>query len=208
MKSNKLTYGIIVIAMMGLAVMIMGANSIANDIPVDQSHIVEDVAAFEEVSNPAVTSVEWHGTVDLYLKEAGTDEWVQVVQGEPNLITDIGANRIRGLLNGSIANPATIANLSLSDSVDSASAAWTELPAEIAANGLERATGTMANNGTGAFNITYTWTATASQDCQLIGTHWDETGELDGNLFSALDFAQQTLLVNDQLQAVYSVEIS
>ena len=194
--------------MMGLAVMIMGANSIANDIPVDQSYIVEDVAAFEEASNPAMTSVEWHGVVDLYLKRAGSDEWTQVVQGEPNLITEGGANRIRGHLNGSLTDGITIANLSLSDSADSPSAQWTELPVEITTNGLDRNTGTMANNGTGAFNITYTWTATASQDCQLIGTHWSVTDGEDGNLFSALDFTQQNLLVNDQLLAVYSVNIS
>lgn len=210
MKFNSLTYGIIVIAIMGLAVMVMSANSITSDIPVDQSYIVEDVAAFEGVSDHMATSVQWHGTLDLYLKEAGTDEWVQVVHGEPNLITNSGANRIRGLLNGSIANPAEIANLSLSNDAGAADAGWSELPVEITTNGLDRATAAagLVNNGTGKFNITHTWTATDTQSCQLIGTHWDETDGLDGNLFSALKFTQQNLLVNDQLQAIYSVTIS
>lgn len=222
MKSNK-TFGIVTLVAITFVIMLMTTG---NSMQVADLDVVDiDTAVFEELDGiegigsieeiginedtyAAGTSVTWHGTLDLYLTPAGTDERTQVVFGEPNLITDIGADRLRGFLNGSVISGETIANMSLSDDGSAASAAWTELPVEIAANGLERATGTMANNGTGAFNITYTWTASASQDCQLIGTHWDDTGELDGNLFSALKFTQQTLLVNDELEAVYSVEIS
>lgn len=203
--TNKLRNSIGCLAVLGIAIMMaMSANTLFT---------VADVESVGALEMPVInqdydtgTSVEWHGTLDLFIKEDGSDDWEQVVYGKPNLLTNGGADRLRGFLNGTVVSGETIANLSLSDDATAASAAWTELPAEIVANGLERAEGTMADNGTGAFNITYTWTATASQDCQLIGTHWDTSG--DGNLFSALDFAQQTLLVNDQLQAIYSVEIS
>ena len=207
---SKLKYGVYSLTVLAIGIiMLISANTLITANSAETIEILEDPVISEETYG-AGTSVQWHGVLDLYFKEAGTDEWVQVVQGEPNLITNIGANRIRGLLNGSIANPAEIANLSLSDDAGAADAAWTELPLEITTNGLDRATAAagLVNNGTGKFNITHTWTATASQDCQLIGTHWDSTDDSDGNLFSALKFTQQQLLVNDQLQAVYSVTIS
>ena len=207
---SKLKYGVYSLTVLAIGIiMLISANTLLTAETAETIKLLEDPVISEETYG-AGTSVQWHGVLDLYFKEAGTDEWVQVVQGEPNLITNIGANRIRGLLNGSIANPTEIANLSLSNDAGAADAGWTELPVEITANGLDRATAAagLVNNGTGKFNITHTWTASATQSCQLIGTHWDATDGLDGNLFSALKFTQQDLLVNDQLQAVYSVTIS
>lgn len=207
---SKLKYGVYSLTVLAIGIMMLiSANTLLTADNIETIELLEDPVIIKE-SYGAGTSVQWHGTLDLYIKRAGTDEWVHVVHGKPNLITDIGANRTRGYLNGSITDGVTIANLSLSDDAGSPAAGWTELPAEITTNGLDRAvvaTG-LVNNGTGKFNITHTWTATASQNCQLIGTHWDGTDGSDGNLFSVLDFAQETLLVNDQLQAIYSVTIS
>ena len=207
---DKLKYGAYSLTVLAIGIiMMLSANTLLSMDNAETIELLEDSVMSEETYG-AGTSVQWHGVLDLYLKEAGSDEWTQVIHGEPNLITNIGANRIRGLLNGSIANPAEIANLSLSDDASAASAAWTVLPSEITTNGLDRATAAagLVNNGTGKFNITHTWTASATQSCQLIGTHWSDSDGSDNNLFSALKFTQQNLLVNDQLQAVYSVEIS
>lgn len=200
----------VIVSVLALGIVLMfafGATFVGDSGIVDEEYMgtVDNAGSYSTGTN-----VEWHGTLDLYIKPAGSNEWERVVFSEPNLITNLGANRLRGYLNGSDPGTTTIANLSLSNDAGVASAAWTELPVEIAANGLDRATavGGVVNNGTGAFNITHTWTASASQSAQLIGTHWNSTDELDGNLFSALKFTQQNLLVNDQLKAVYSVTIS
>lgn len=208
MNENTLKYWQYSILAFGIiALFAFSANTVmSNDLVV--------ASIDKQITNPDTyssgTSVQWHGTLDMYLTKADTGERTQVIFGEPNLITDLGANRLRGYLNGSITSSASIANLSLSNDAGAASDAWTELPSEIATNGLDRATaaGGVVNNGTTKFNVTHTWTATDTQSCQLIGTHWVSTDSSDGNLFSALKFTQQNLLVNDQLEAVYSVEIS
>ena len=206
--SKSLLYSIIALGI--VAVFTISASTIATDDTV-VSTVETQIEQIEQPNNYVDgTSVTWHGTLDLFIIDADSGDRTQVVYGEPNLITDIGANRLRGYLNGSLDTTDAIANLSLSNDAGAASAAWTELPAEIAANGLDRATAAagVVDNGTGMFNITHTWTASDTQSCQLIGTHWSSTDESDGNLFSALKFTQQNLLVNDQLEAIYSVEIS
>ena len=196
-------YSLIVFGVIVLSVSMMNNTSV----PYMNEELLGDLD-FNDPT-PQSTNVQWHGTLDLFVKEAGSDTWEQVVYGEENLITNLGASRIRGLLNGSITTGETIANLSLSNDMTDPTTSTTKLIDEITTNGLDRQQGTMANNGTmGAFNITHTWTATASQSAQQIGTHWSVTDDSDNNLFSALEFTQQDLLVNDQLKAVYSVTIS
>lgn len=208
-KTNKyLIYSLIVVGI--IAVFTISMNTIINNDAVI-STVEEQIEQVEQQDDyVSGTSVTWHGTLDLFIIEADTGERTQVVYGEPNLITNLGADRLRGYLNSTVSSSEAIGNLSLSNDASAASAAWTVLPTEIAANGLDRATAAagLVNNGTGKFNITHTWTATDTQSCQLIGTHWSSTDESDGNMFSALKFTQQDLLVNDQLEAIYSVEIS
>lgn len=215
MNKNTKMFGVAVLAMIAIvaiaAVLSVSATTVVNDEVVAEVSVFESPVAEEEVSSLLGTNVEWHGEVDILIKRAGSDEWELVVDNEPNLLTNIGGHFIRMQLNGSNATLVTIANLSLSNDGGAASNAWTELPAEITTNGLDRATAAagLVNNGSiGAFNITHTWTASDSQSCQLIGTHWSGSDGKDGNLFSAIKFAQQSLLVNDQLQAIYSVTMS
>ena len=212
--NKKIKIGIVAFAMAVVVMFAVSAMSIVDTEVADEIVVSDNVAveiAAHDNSPSFGTNVQWHGKLDVFVKCADSEGWDQVVYGESNLLTNIGANWIRGHLNGSTATVAKIANMSLSNDAGAASDAWTELPVEIAANGLDRATaaaGVVNNGSLGAFNITHTWTATGSQSCQLIGIHWNATDESNGNLFAAVKFTQQNLLVNDQLQAIYSVTMS
>ena len=208
-KSNKkfIIYSIIVlgiIAMFAIGANMMIGNDSVDTVTVDSEIIVEAPDA------PLMgTAVQWDGRIDVFVTRADTGIKEQVVFGEHNLLTTLGADQIRGHLNGTVA-AAAISHMSLSNDASAASDTWTQLPSEIAVSGLGRATsGTgVVNNGTAAFNVTHEWTASASQSCQLVGLHWVATPSSDDNLMSAVKFAQQNLLINDQLEIVYSVTLS
>ena len=208
-KSNKkfMIYSIIVLGI--IAIFAIGANMMIGNDPVD-TVIVDSEIIIEAPDTPLMgTAVQWDGRIDVFVTRADTGIKEQVVFGEHNLLTTLGADQIRGHLNGTV-DKAAISHMSLSNNTGAPSAAWTILPFEIAANGLTRATAGagVVNNGTAAFNVTYEWTASGSQSCQLVGLHWNATDGLDGNLMSAVKFDQQTLLINDQLEIVYSVTLS
>ena len=84
---------------------------------------------------------------------------------------------------------------------------WGKLPNEITGNGLDRETGTPSVvNGT-AYQVTYTWTATAAQSVQATGLHWDATDDSDSNMFAAAAISSVSLQANDMLQVTWTVNI-
>jgi len=72
---------------------------------------------------------------------------------------------------------------------------WTVLPNEVNANGFSRklATVTAWMNGTDyAYNLTATWSATATQQLQCAGTQFSGQALSDNNLYAVASFTQTT----------------
>lgn len=78
--------------------------------------------------------------------------------------------------------------ISTSNDETSVSTAWTILPNEITANGLERAEGTYTSTGVGACNITKTFSVSDTQSCCLYGIN---AGAYDGYANSLIAAEQQ-----------------
>jgi len=97
-------------------------------------------------------------------------------------LTTIGKNWIEDQLGDSPAtDPAKW--IACSNTTDSASAAWTELPSEITTDGLTRAVGSYASTGDGTWNITKTFSVTGTNSTVCYGLHWAASG--DNNLLCA-----------------------
>jgi hypothetical protein len=131
-----------------------------------------------------------------------------------NTITDIGETWLRSWLGSAGADNTTARSaaqyISLSND-GSASAAWTELPTEIAADGFTRAVGDVVewtNSGDAAFNVTKTFTASGTQELQTAGLQWDDLAESDNNLFAAADFTQTTFNSDDTLTITWVITVN
>lgn len=205
MKTIKTTIGILgVITMFALAAFALSAPAVQN---VEQS--LPDVAPEESGFSGAKIGYDGYVTIKKY--EAATDKWITVEDGKHNLLTNIGKNFIKAKLNGSdVAVANNLSSVSLSaDAGGGIAATDAILTSEITTNGLLRnGTATWTLNGTSGFNYTATWTATASQSAASTGLQWSSIPNSGGNLFAALAFTQQDLLVNDQLQVIWQIVIS
>jgi hypothetical protein len=123
-----------------------------------------------------------------------------------NLITGNGSKHLRNFLGFANQTNAACIYLSLSD--DGAPATtWGKLPNEILINGLDRATGTPSVVNRTAYQVTYTWTATASDTVDVTGLHWDATDGSDSNMLAAADISSVSLQANDMLQVTWTVNI-
>jgi hypothetical protein len=123
-----------------------------------------------------------------------------------NLITTIGSTHIRDFMGW--ANQSNVASIHLSLSNDGAPAtSWTKLPGEITVATLNRATGTPTNVNATAYQVTYTWTASAPATVQCTGLHWDSTDDSSNNLLAAASISSVSLQANDMLQVTWTVNI-
>ena len=116
-------------------------------------------------------------------------------------LTTVGKNFIEGVLgDDGFANASHCIKYGcLSNQTDVFSAAWVNIPVEIATGGLERAEMTYASTGTGVWTLTYQWTATATNtDVQRVGFCWDSVAG-DGSLAWADTFTPVTLNSGDKL---------
>ena len=202
MKSTK-TIGILgIIAMFAFAAFALSAPTVQN---------VEQLAPDSEPVGFSGANIGYDGYVTIKKYEAASGEWKIVEQSKHNLITNIGKNFIRAKLNGSdvtVANNLSSVSLS-ADAGGGIAATDAILTSEITTNGLARnGTATWSANGTSGFNYTARWTATASQSAASTGLQWSSTPNSGGNLFAALAFSSQSLLVNDQLQVIWQIIIS
>jgi hypothetical protein len=153
--------------------------------------------------------IGYEGYVTVQKYDARLGEWETIAAGKHNLLVDNGKNYIRKQI-GDDTSVATNSTkwISLSNDGTAPAAGWTIIPTEINVNGLSRAQATYAANGTGAWNYTYTWTATGAQSVQLTGLNYAPTAASDGNLFAALQFTSTSLQANDQLKVVWSITVS
>jgi len=192
------------IAMFALAAFALSAPAVQN---VEQ--VSTDVTPAGDSFSGARIGYDGYVTIKKY--EAATDKWITVEESKHNLLTNIGKNLIKAKLNGSdVAAANNLSSVSLSaDNGAGIAATDIVLASEISTNGLGRnGTATWSNNGTSGFNYTATWTATASQSAASTGLQWSSVPSSSGNLFAALAFTQQDLLINDQLQVIWQIVIS
>ena len=153
--------------------------------------------------------IQYKGHVFVEKYDAKLGKWI-VVADKDNLLTNIGKEYIKK----QIGNDTSLATnstkyISLSNNAPGEIAATlTVLPGENTTGGLARALATYASNGTGAWNFTKTFTATATGSVQLTGLNSEGTAGGDGTLFAATSFTSASLLADDQLRIVWSISIS
>jgi len=123
-----------------------------------------------------------------------------------NLITTIGSTHVRDFLGWANATNQASRYISLSNDA-SPDKSWTKLPGEITGSGLVRAAGTQSSVNATAYQVSYTWTASAAQSVQCTGLHWDGTSDSSGNLLAAASISSVSLQANDELQVTWTVHI-
>lgn len=121
-------------------------------------------------------------------------------------LTTIGKNWIEDQMGDSPStDPAKWVSVSLDGGAPAAG--WTEIPAEIVADGLSRAAGTYASTGDGVWTIIYQFTASDTHvDVQLTGLQWADAG--DGNLLGADTFTPVTLNNGDKLTVTWTITVT
>lgn len=147
--------------------------------------------------------------INIYVQRAGSDEIEVIKDGvaldNAGVLTTIGKNWIEDQMGDSpSADPAKW--ISVSNDAGAPAVGWTEIPVEIAANGLTRAAGTYASAGDGVWTISYQFTATGAQSCQLTGLQWADAG--DNNLLGADTFASVTLANGDKLTVTWTITVT
>ena len=211
MNKNK-TIGIGILGLLCMCALSFAALSVNTPVAQNNEQIVApDVGVAPAPSGFSGVNVGYDGYVTIKKYEAATNEWKTVEESKHNLLTNIGMNFIKAKLNGSDVTAANnLSSVSLSaDSGAGIAATDAILTSEITTNGLLRnGTATWSVNGTGGFNYTAIWTATASQSAASTGLQWSSIPNSGGNLFAALAFTQQDLLINDQLQVIWQIVIS
>lgn len=151
--------------------------------------------------------IQYKGHVLVEKYDARLGKWI-LVADKDNLLVDNGKEYIKK----QIGNDTSLASnstkyISLSNDA-TVNAGLTRLVSENTTGGLARALATYASNGTGAWNYTKTFTATATGSVQTTGLSFEGTPNADGSLFAAIAFTQANLLADDQLRIVWSISVS
>lgn len=208
-EMNKLTIGIVlgIGLLTGLISTELSESLTTPDTTMQDTQTVEVEPVMQEQENVSDVAITYKGHVDIYKVESN-GKTTHVVSKD-NLLVDNGKNYIRKQIGDGTSTASNSTRwISLSNDTTPPASVWTQILSEINANGFTRAVAIYQSNGTGAWNYTYEWTATASQSVQLTGLQYASTPASDGNLFAALQFAQQDLLINDKLKVVWSISVS
>lgn len=120
------------------------------------------------------------------------------------VLTDLGANWIEDQIGDSPdTDPAKW--IAVSNDAGSPAADWIVIPNEITTGGMGRAAGTYADDGTGQWNITKTFSPTGTGSCQLTGLYWAVTGDY---LLCADTFTQINYESGDTVQIRWTITVS
>jgi len=121
------------------------------------------------------------------------------------VVTTIGLNWIEDQLGDSPStSPADY--ISCSNNATSPSAAWTQIPDEIAANGLTRAQGTYASTGDGTWTIEYAFSVTGTQSVRLYGLQYGASG--DNNLLCSDTSSVKNCENGDTLTVTWTITVT
>ena len=153
--------------------------------------------------------------INIYLQRAGSDEVICIKDGvaldNAGQITNIGKDFIEGKISDSAYgnNTKFADDISLSADAGAPAIGWTEIPAEIAADGLDRSHATYASTGLGVWTVSHQFTASAQiVDVQLTGLQWDPTDESNNDLLAADTFTAVTLENGDKLTVTWTVTVT
>ncbi|NVM22258.1 MAG: hypothetical protein HWN68_10825 [Desulfobacterales bacterium] len=121
-----------------------------------------------------------------------------------NLVVTIGKTRVKDYLRvGTAAADDPVDYISLSNDVTPL-ITWTQLPTEIAADGLTRAQGTVTNVDEVEFTVSHKFTCTGTGVAvQCSGLQWAASG--DSNLWAAATFTATTLNNGDNITITWTV---
>ena len=204
------------IAMVAICMFAIGAYSLSapaavqtNEQPITITPSVESLTlASAPPDNGA--SVKYKGHVTIYKTEALTGITTKVADKDNLLVTN-GITYIRNQIGSGTSQASNWTGaISLSDSASSPAVGWTVIPNEITntnATNLSRHLGTYSANGTTGYNVTYTWTASATHNnVQLTGLSFTNVSGAN-TLFAALTFTPQSLLVSDTLNIIWQITI-
>lgn len=204
---TKIVLGMLaVIGVIAVAAYAFSAPAVQNSEQINT--VIEQSVIEAKTYNPGAVHYKGHVQVSVLRADTGIRT---IVADKDNLITNGGVNFIRDKLTGVDANNTNRTwAISLSSSGVTPLTTWTQIDSELTTNGFARnSTGYYQTNGTGAYNISATWTATGTQNnIELTGLQWNNASNSNGNLFAALQFTNQSLLVNDILQINWSIFIS
>jgi hypothetical protein len=148
--------------------------------------------------------------VDCKVEKTFLDGHTELISNHAGVLTTIGKDFIEGKLGdsayGSNANFADY--ISLTDSASAPSNAWTQIPTEITANGLDRALATYASIGAGTYTILHQFTcATAPQSSRCAGVNWD-SGNTDNVLLCADTYSATTCQIGEKITVTFTFTIS
>ena len=189
MTRNRFIIGVVVLVLLGA---VAGCGGGSEQLP-------EMVNTF---------TIQGRVIVDAYHYAEATGTYVHFYHHESsNLIVDIGEDWIEDQLGDSPStDPAKWISLS-TDTTDPPLATWTQIPTEIAADGLQRKAGTYGSTGVGAWDIAATFNATATHtNVQLTGLQYAVSG--DNNLMAANHFTPVTLNNGDALTVTWQLSVS
>jgi len=142
--------------------------------------------------------------VTVYITRSGGEK--EYWDHHAGVLSTIGKNWIEDQLGDSPStDPAKW--ISVSTDTGTPSAAWTQIPTEIAAGGLTRAVGAYTSTGDGVWTIVKEFTATATHtDVQLTGLQYAVSG--DNNLLGADTFTPVTLYSDDKLEVTWTITVT
>jgi len=95
--------------------------------------------------------------------------------------------------------------IALSNSTDSPSAAWTDLPAEITTGNMSRAQGSYTDTGVGTWNVSYTFSPTETNSTRLVGLLWNTGASV---LLASDTITPVNYESGDTLEIVWSITAS
>lgn len=189
MLRNRFIIGVVLLALLGA---IAGCGVGSEQLP--------------EMAN--TVTIQGRVVVDAYHYDEATGEYVHFYHHESeNLLMNIGKDWIEDQLGDSPGtDPAKWISLS-TDTTDPPLATWTQIPTEIAADGLTRAAGTYGSTDVGAWEIEATFNATATHTAvQLTGLQYAVSG--DNNLMAANHFTPVTLNNGDALTVTWQLSVT
>jgi len=208
---NKVIIGLVAIGMVAIAAFAFSAPAVQTNEQIKVTDSIEQsVVPYVELISKSPGQVNYKGHVQVSILRASTGVR-EVVADKDNLITNGGLDFISRKLNAQDVNASnrTLA-ISLADIGTAPLATWSILSGEKTTTGFVRnTTSKYTSTATGQYTVNATWTATGTMNnINTTGLHWNNLSNSDGNLFSVLQFTNQSLLINDILQVNWSIILS
>ena len=149
-----------------------------------------------------------HGYMSVYLKRAGTTNWIPITEHKHNLLTNGGRDFIHNQAYTNV-SAGTQGSRYIAVTTDSGAPAAgdTTLTGEISTNGLARAAATTNthSNGTNTSTLGITFTATGAHTSVQKSALFNASSS--GTMTHENTFTAVTLATNDQLQVTWTLTL-